>query len=80
LKGCSFRSFYRWVERGYPELFGGLPEQTRRLHSLRAHRPETARFLADPTLFTAIDSYRNASHSAAEVRAAPTLSLHPRAA
>jgi len=38
LKGSSFRSFYRWLARGYADLFGGLPERTRLLRALRTHR------------------------------------------
>jgi hypothetical protein len=57
LKGSSFRSFYRWLDRDYAKLFGGLPERTRLLRALRAHHQETARFLADPTFFTVIDTY-----------------------
>ena len=57
LKGGSFRSFYRWLARDYAGLFGGLPERTRLLRALRAHQHEAARFLADPTFFTVIDTY-----------------------
>jgi hypothetical protein len=57
LKGSSFRSFYRWLERDYAELFGGLPERTRLLRGLRVHQHATEQFLADPTLFTVIDTY-----------------------
>ncbi len=57
LKGCSFRSFYRWLARDYAGLFGGLPERTRLLRALRAHQHEAERFLADPTFFTVIDTY-----------------------
>jgi hypothetical protein len=57
LKGGSFRSFYRWLARDYADLFGGLPERTRLLRALRAHQAETGAFLADPTVFTVIDTY-----------------------
>lgn len=57
LKGSSFRSFYRWLERDYADLFGGLPERTRLLRALRVHQMETRAFLADPTFFTVIDTY-----------------------
>jgi hypothetical protein len=57
LKGSSFRSFYRWLARDYAALFGGLPERTRLLRALRTHQDQTARFLADPTFFTVIDTY-----------------------
>jgi hypothetical protein len=57
LKGSSFRSFYRWLERDYGDLFGGLPERTRLLRALRVQQHQTERFLADPTFFTVIDTY-----------------------
>jgi hypothetical protein len=57
LKGSSFRSFYRWLERDYADLFGGLPERTRLLRALRVQQHQTDRFLADPTFFTVIDTY-----------------------
>jgi len=57
LKGCSFRSFYRWLARDYAVLFGVLPERTRLLRALRAHEAETRAFLAAPTFFTVIDTY-----------------------
>jgi hypothetical protein len=57
LKGGSFRGFYRWLERDHAALFGGLPERTRLLRALRAHQRATARFPADLTLFTVIDTY-----------------------
>ncbi len=57
LKGGSFRSFYRWLDRDYADLFGGLPERTRLLRALRVQQAETQRFLADPTFFTVIDTY-----------------------
>ena len=57
LKGSSFRSFYRWLERDYADLFGGLPERTRLLRALRVQQHHTQAFLADPTLFTVIDTY-----------------------
>lgn len=58
LKGGAFRTFYRWLERDYAPLFGGhLPERTRLLRLLRVHQHLTDRFLAEPTLFTVVDSY-----------------------
>lgn len=57
LKGCSFRSFYRWLARDHADLFGGLPERTRLLRALRVHQHHAERFLADPTFFTVIDTY-----------------------
>ena len=57
LKGGYFRAFYRWLERDYAELFGGVPERTRLLRLLTVHASWCERFLADPTLFTVLDSY-----------------------
>jgi hypothetical protein len=57
LKGGSFRAFYRWPERDHAALFGGLPERTRLLRALAAHRRLADRFLADPTFLTVIDTY-----------------------
>ena len=57
LKGGSFRSFHRWLERDHAALFGGLPERTRLLRLLAVHRRLTDRFLADPTFFTVVDTY-----------------------
>jgi hypothetical protein len=57
LKGGPFRAFYRWLARDHAALFGGLPERTRLLRALRAHRHRTDAFLAEPTFFTVIDTY-----------------------
>ena len=57
LKGGYFRAFYRWLVRDYAELFGGMPERTRLLRLLTVHADWCERFLADPTLFTVLDSY-----------------------
>ena len=57
LKGGYFRAFYRWLERDYAAWFGQLPERTRLMRLLQTHHDWCARFLADPTFFTVIDSY-----------------------
>ena len=57
LKGGYFRAFYRWLKRDYEKLFVHLPERTRLLRLLKTHQGLTAQFLADPTLFTVVDSY-----------------------
>jgi hypothetical protein len=57
LKGSSFRSFYRWLDRDDAQLFGRLPERTRLLRALRAHQAWADAFLTDPTFFTVIDTY-----------------------
>jgi hypothetical protein len=56
-KGGYFRAFYRWLTRDYGQLFGQLPERTRLQRLLETHQDDCARFLADPTFFTVIDSY-----------------------
>src|SRR5918997_7214245 len=56
LKGGSFRAFHRWLARDHAALFGGLPERTRLLRTLRVHRPLTDRCLAEPTVFTIVDT------------------------
>lgn len=57
LKGGYFRAFYRWLARDYAAWFGQLPERTRLMRLLQTHHDWCARFLADPTFFTVIDSY-----------------------
>jgi len=57
LKGGSGRAFYRWLRRDYLPLFPALPERTRLLRLLVAHRGWAARFLAEPTLLGIADSY-----------------------
>jgi hypothetical protein len=57
LKGGYFRAFYRWLSRDYADLFGSLPERTRLQRLLQSHQTSSARFLAQPSFFTVIDSY-----------------------
>ena len=57
LKGGYFRAFYRWLKRDYKPLFVSLPDRTRLQRLLTTHLDWCARFLADPTLFTVVDSY-----------------------
>jgi hypothetical protein len=57
LKDGYFRAFYRWLERDYAALFAGLPEGTRLQRWLRTHQRGGKQFLAQPTIFTVIDSY-----------------------
>ena len=56
-KGGSFGAFDRWLRRDHAALFGALPERTRLLRLLAAHRRLTDRFLAEPSFFTVIDTY-----------------------
>ena len=57
LKGGYFRTFVRWLRRDYDRLFAGLPERTRLQRLLLTHQDWCSVFLAEPTFFTAIDSY-----------------------
>jgi hypothetical protein len=57
LKGGRFRAFYRWLKRDYEALFAGLPDRTRLQRALKSHQDWLKWLLADPTLFTVIDSY-----------------------
>jgi len=57
LKGGYFRAFYRWLKRDYDTLFAGLPDRTRLQRALKAHQSWINMLLAEPTLFTVIDTY-----------------------
>lgn len=57
LKGGCFRAFYRWLKRDFEPLFVQLPDRTRILRALCVHRDWCRQLLADPTLFTVIDTY-----------------------
>ena len=57
LKGGYFRAFYRWMKRDYEALFVQLPDRTRLQRLLVTHQDWCDRFLADPTIFSVIDSY-----------------------
>lgn len=57
LKGGFFRAFCRWLRRDFADLFAGLPDRTRLLRALEAHQDWIDKLLADPTLFTVIDTY-----------------------
>lgn len=57
LKGGAFRAFYRWLERDYAVLFGGVPERTRLHRLLVAHRRWCQRFLGQGQGTVVLDSY-----------------------
>jgi len=57
LKGGYFRAFYRWLKRDYDELFAGFPDRTRILRALKVHQEWCDLLLAEPSLFTVIDTY-----------------------
>ena len=57
LKGGFFRAFYRWLKRDYDALFAGLPERTRLQRLLKTHQDWCQYLLAEPSFFTAIDTY-----------------------
>lgn len=57
LKGVSFRAFYRWLKRDYDALFAGLPHRTNLQRGLATHQDWCDLLLAEPSLFTVMDSY-----------------------
>jgi len=57
LKGVGNRPFSRWLVRAWQDCFPRLPERTRVFRLCTTHRPWTARFLAEPTLWGVIDTY-----------------------
>ena len=57
LEGGSFRAFARWLRRDYAPLFGHLPHRTRLHRLLLVHQRWCQHFLAQPSLFTVIDTY-----------------------
>ncbi len=59
LKGGFFRSFYRWLKRDYGTWFGkgALPERTRLQRLLETHQDWCAELMAEPSLFSVIDTY-----------------------
>lgn len=58
LKGGPFRAFERWLRRDHEPLFGHLPHRTRLHRLLLAHQGWCQHFLAPPSVFTGIDTYR----------------------
>jgi hypothetical protein len=57
LKGGYFRAFYHWLKRDYETLFAGLPERSGLQRALKGHQDWISSLLAEPSLFTVIDSY-----------------------
>lgn len=57
LKGGYFSAFYRWLKRDYDALFADLPERSRLQRLLRVHPAWFEQLLAQPSLFTVIDTY-----------------------
>ena len=57
LKGGHFRAFYRWLERDYAVLFGGLPDCTALQRQLCAQQFQADRLLAEASLLNVIDSF-----------------------
>jgi hypothetical protein len=57
LKGGRYRAFYRWLNSNYRSFFPRLPELTRLLRLLRDYAPLVEGLLAQPSLFTVIDTY-----------------------
>jgi hypothetical protein len=57
LKGGRYRAFYRWLVANYGAWFPGLPEVSRLHRLLRDHDELADRFLAEPTVFTVLDTF-----------------------
>lgn len=57
LKGGRYRAFYRWLVANYGAWFPALPELTRLHRLLQEHAELADTFLAEPTLFTVLDSF-----------------------
>ena len=58
LKGGRFRAFYRWLRANYRVWFPTLPERTRLQRLLRDYAGLALDFLAEPSFFTVVDTYR----------------------
>src|SRR5437762_10110512 len=57
LKGGHFRAFYRWLQRDYDALFGGLPERTVLLRQMKTQQVHTDLLMAAPSLMNVVDSF-----------------------
>ena len=57
LKGGHFRAFYRWLQRDYDALFGGLPERTVLLRQLKTQQVHTDLLMEAPSVMNVVDSF-----------------------
>lgn len=57
LKGGRFRAFYRWLAANYGAWFPRLPERSRLQRLLNDYAELCDSFLAEPTLFTVLDTF-----------------------
>lgn len=57
LRGGRYRAFYRWLAANYGAWFPDLPDFTRLHRLLRDHDDLTDHFLAEPTVFTVLDTF-----------------------
>jgi hypothetical protein len=57
LKGGRYRAFYRWLRANYGAWFPALPEVSRLHRLLRDHDELADHFLAEPTVFTVLDTF-----------------------
>lgn len=57
LKGGQFRAFYRWLQRDYTALFGGLPERTAMEKQLVKQQHRTDALLGEAGLMNVVDSF-----------------------
>lgn len=57
LKGGGSRAFYRWLSRNFGKMFPQLPERTRLFRLFNRHQGWLKRFMVEPSLMGAIDSF-----------------------
>ena len=57
LKSGRFRAFYRWLNRDFAALFGGLPDRTTLMRQMRDYQHLTDHPLAQPSVLNVVDSY-----------------------
>jgi hypothetical protein len=57
LKGGRYRAFYRWLVANFGQWFPKMPEVTRLHRLLEEHAELTESLLAQPTLFSVLDTF-----------------------
>src|SRR5262249_607826 len=57
LKGGHFRAFYRWLQRDYDALCGGLPERTVLLRQLKTQQVHTDVLMESPRVLNGVDRF-----------------------
>jgi hypothetical protein len=56
LKGQGWRAFFCWLKRDWNGLFSGLQDESRLRRALVVHQDWCDALLAEPNLFTVMDS------------------------